>query len=156
MSDETTQPASPKLGRPSSYTPETASLICERIANGQSIREIAAADDMPAMSTIFRWLAAHEDFREQYVRAKEAQVEFLAEEMLDICDDGSNDWMERTGKDGESLGWVLNGEAVQRSRVRIDTRKWLLSKLAPKKYGDALKLEGALTLRHEDALASLE
>lgn len=125
-------------GRPSSYSEQKAAAICERIANGQCIREIAAAEDMPAMSTIFRWLAAYPSFREQYARSKEAQIEFLAEEMLSISDDATNDWMERTGNDG-STSWVTNGEHIQRSRLRIDTRKWLLSKLAPKKYGDRVE-----------------
>jgi len=58
--------------------------------------------------------------------------------MLDIADDGRNDWMERHGK--EDAGWQANGENIQRSRVRIDTRKWLASKLKPKKYGDKVDL----------------
>lgn len=57
---------------------------------------------------------------------------------MDIADDGSNDWMERFNKDGESIGWVVNGEAVQRSKLRVDARKWALSKLLPKKYGDKI------------------
>lgn len=55
--------------------------------------------------------------------------------MLEIADDASNDWMERTGKDGESIGWQLNGEHVNRSKLRIDTRKWIMERMAPKTYG---------------------
>lgn len=62
--------------------------------------------------------------------------------MLEIADDASNDWMERTGKDGESIGWQLNGEHVNRSKLRIDTRKWVMERMAPKRFG-AQKDEGA-------------
>ena len=145
-------------GRPSIYTDDLADEICQRIADGQSVREICRADDMPAMSTVFRWLSdpRYITFREQYARAVEARAEYHADEILDIADDGTNDWMERFGKDGESLGWSVNGEAVQRSKLRIDSRKWLLSKLMPKKYGDKLDLGGSLTINHEEALNELE
>ena len=56
----------------------------------------------------------------------------------DIADNGENDYMKRSGKDQEP-GYVVNGEAIQRSRLRVDARKWLLSKLAPKKYGDKIE-----------------
>lgn len=126
-------------GRPSKYTAKIADEICKDIADGKSVREIAASDDMPAMSTIFRWLSEHEDFQEQYTRAKEAQAEYMAEDILNIADDATNDWMERNGEENE--GWQANGEHIQRSRLRIESRKWLLGKLKPKKYGDKQTLE---------------
>lgn len=64
----------------------------------------------------------------------------MADETLEICDDGSNDWLERQGED-EKRTYVLNGEHVQRSRLRVDTRKWLLSKALPKIYGDKITTE---------------
>lgn len=96
---------------------------------------------MPSKSAVMRWLHAQPSFRDQYARAKEIGIEAIAEDILDIADDAKNDWMERHGSDGENTGWQLNGEHVQRSRVRIDARKWLLSKLAPKKYGEKLQQE---------------
>lgn len=129
-----------KKGRPSIYSDELAEQICERIANGMSMREITRADDMPGMSTVFRWLADNLNFREQYARAKEAQAEYLAEELLEISDDGSNDWMERKNAEGELVGWNVNGEAIQRSKLRVDARKWLMSKMLPKKYGDKIDI----------------
>lgn len=130
------------MGRPSDYSPEIADLICERIADGVSLREICRTEDMPSKAAVFRWLAAHAEFRDQYARAREAQADALADELLDIADDGDNDWMERKGEDGQSLGWRENGEAIQRSRLRVDTRKWIASKLKPKKYGDKLAVGG--------------
>ena len=135
--------AMPKVGRPTIFSDELADEICQRIADGQSVREICKADDMPAMATIFRWLAEDDKkmFQEQYARAIEARSEYHADEIVDIADNGTNDWMERHNRDGESIGWAVNGEAVQRSKLRVETRKWLLAKLQPKKYGDKTALE---------------
>lgn len=124
------------MGRPSDYTPEIADLICERIADGESLRSICSEAEMPSKSMVFRWLAAHDEFRDQYARAREAQADALADEMLDIADDGRNDWMEAKDKDGAVMGWRENGESLRRSQIRLDARKWLASKLKPKKYGD--------------------
>lgn len=88
------------------------------------------------------WLRVHEDFVPQYTRARELQAEHFADELLEISDDGSNDWIERARQDG-SVETVLNQEHVQRSRLRADTRKWLMARMAPKKYGDKLGLEHA-------------
>lgn len=89
-----------------------------------------------------RWLAKDEyaSFRQQYARAREAQADALFDEMLDIADDGSNDWMERKRDDG-STDEVLNHEHIQRSRLRIDARKWMAGKLRPKVYGDKAEVE---------------
>lgn len=100
---------------------------------------------MPAASSVFRWLAENTEFSEQYEAAAASRAHALAEEALEIADDGTNDWMERRSEAekgaGVNTGWVLNGEHVQRSRLRVDTRKWFASKLAPKKYGDKIVQE---------------
>lgn len=108
---------------------------------------------MPSVQTVFSWMRRFPKFLEQYARAKEESADALADEMLEIADNATNDWMQRHGKD--DAGWVANGEHIQRSRVRIDTRKWLASKLKPKKYGDRVDLtnsDGSLT--GADALAA--
>jgi hypothetical protein len=107
-------------GRPSDYSQAIADLICERIADGESLRSICIADDMPNKATVFRWLAAHKEFSDQYARARETQADTLVDEILDIADDG----------------WRENGEAIRRSQMRIDARKWMAGKMRPKKYGD--------------------
>ena len=124
------------MSRPSNYTPEQASLICERIANGESLREICRGDGMPDKATVLRWLGKPENdaFRDQYARAREAQADHFAEEILEIADDGSNDWMKRQSDAGAIE--APDHEHIQRSRLRVDSRKWLMSKMAPKKYGD--------------------
>jgi hypothetical protein len=133
--------APPKpTGRPSSFNPELASDICAQLATGKSMRTVCLADEMPAMSTVFKWLSAHSEFAEQYARAKAESADALVEEILDISDDGRNDWMEVHDKDGDCIGYKVNGEHVQRSKLRVETRKWIAAKLKPKKYGDKLDL----------------
>ena len=124
-------------GRPSIYTPEVAALICERLAEGWTLREVCKADDMPVESTVRNWaLTDHEGFFAHYAKAREIGYHAMADETLDIADNAANDWMERNGED--DAGWQANGEHIQRSRLRIDTRKWLLSKALPKVYGDKI------------------
>lgn len=137
-----------KGGRPSDYTDELAELICLRLAEGESLRSVCRDDGMPSKQAVLRWLARNEQFRAQYVRAKEEGAEAIAEEMFDIADDGTNDWMEKLDKDGEAIGYQLNGEHVQRSKLRIDTRKWYLSKILPKKYGDRIQHDQSITVKN--------
>jgi hypothetical protein len=121
-------------GRPSIFSEELAARICERLAAGETLRAICRDDGMPAPSTVIGWTYADEAFSEQYAKARQHGYQFMADELLEIADDGSNDWMER--QDGENAGYQFNGEHFQRSRLRVDTRKWLLSKALPKVYGD--------------------
>jgi hypothetical protein len=130
------------MGRPSSFTQEVADAICVRLMDGESLREICASEEMPDRVTVYRWLQSSEAFRNQYAHARDVQADTYADETKAIADDGSNDWMEKFGKDGESIGWQVNGEAVARSRLRLDQRKWHASKLAPKRYGDRVDLGG--------------
>ena len=139
--NDITAPIRSSLGRPSLYSKELADNICAEIASGHSIRTICKDDSMPCMATIFSWLRTNRDFLEQYEASKIEQADALAEEMLDIADNGSNDWM--LTNDEENAGYRANGENIQRSRLRVDTRKWIASKLKPKKYGDNLKVEHA-------------
>jgi len=126
-------------GRPSTYSEELAARICEEIAMGDSMRTVCKADDMPAMSSVFKWLREHKEFSEQYARACEERTEAMAEDILDIADDGTNDWTTKKGKDGREYE-VVDNDVIQRSRLRVDTRKWLMAKMKPKKYGDKLDL----------------
>lgn len=135
-----------KVGRPSDYTDELAEIICLRLAEGESLRSVCSDDGMPSKQAVLRWLARNEEFRAQYVRAKEEGAEAIAEELFDIADDGSNDWMEKLDKEGNAVGYQLNGEHVQRSKLRIDTRKWYLSKIMPKKYGDRIQHDQRITI----------
>lgn len=122
------------VGRPAIYTQELADMLCARIAEGQSIRTACTAADMPCTTTVFKWLRENKDFAQQYARATEERTEAMSEDILDIADDGSNDLM--TIQKGNQSYEVENREVTNRSRLRVDTRKWLMSKMKPKKYGD--------------------
>lgn len=126
-------------GRPTDYSIELAAKICGELAEGKSLRSVCRANDMPALSTIFLWIQKHKEFSEQYAKAKEESADALTDEILDIADNSTNDWMETN--DPENPGFRLNGEAIQRARLRVDTRKWLASKLKPKKYGERITNE---------------
>jgi hypothetical protein len=128
------------IGRPTTYSPELSLKICSRIAEGESVRTIVKDEEMPSSSTIFRWLLDEDkkDFWEQYEKARNIQAELMFEELLEIADDGTNDWM-KENRDGSTY-YVINGEAMGRSRLRVDVRKWYLSKVLPKKFSDKLDL----------------
>lgn len=127
----------PKLGRPSEFDQVVADSILEIIATStRSLKTICSMDNMPAVSTVLRWLKDVESFRMQYAHAKECQADFMAEEMIDIADDGSNDLM--TVVKGDTSYEMENKEVTNRSKLRVETRKWIASKLKPKKYGDKL------------------
>lgn len=125
-----------KVGRPTLYSKELADLICQRVATCTFglTRMCELYDELPDKTTINLWRYKYPEFSHQYAQAKLKQADLMAEEILEIADDGKNDWMESFGEEGE-VSYKLNSEHVQRSRLRIDTRKWLASKLLPKQYG---------------------
>jgi hypothetical protein len=143
-----------KGGRPTTYSEEIANVICERLADGESLKAICEDKGMPSKSAVFNWLAAHSEFVDKYARAREAQADSLFDDILTIADDGRNDWMEKKNADGEAIGWQENGEAIRRSQLRIEARKWMAGKLKPKKYGDKLDLNvsGSLQTTPEDQI----
>ena len=131
-----------KKGPPSLYNGALAEAICDRLADGESLNAICKSENMPSERTVRTWARTPDHpFSPKYARAREIGYFKLADELLEIADDGSNDWMRRTGKDGEDLGWAINGEHIARSRLRVDTRKWLLSKCLPKIFGDRITAE---------------
>ncbi len=104
------------MGRPSSYSEDIADRICAELANGAGLRDICEPAGMPAPSTIYRWLSEFPEFQERYARARERQADTYADEIVGISDNENGD--------------------PQRDRLRIDARKWVASKLRPKKYGE--------------------
>lgn len=146
--DKSDKPDKRKLGRPTLYSEEIVDNICNLLTGGMSLRKICMQDNFPDAATIYRWLDAHPDFCDKYTRAREAATENMLEEIFEIAD-------------SEDI-------KPEDKRVRIDTRKWAMGKLKPKKYGDrqivdvgnkdgeALKVEGtdpvSITLRLAEAL----
>lgn len=128
------QDTPPKIGRPTIYSEDVAALICSLLAEGQSLRKICVLDGMPRISTVMNWLFTPSHFRdsfmEQYTRARQMQAEIHADDLTDISDDSSED--EIFTDDGKRM---LNKEFVARSKLRIETRMWIASRLLPKVYG---------------------
>lgn len=119
-------------------------VICERLAGGESLRTICADSDMPVCSTVFKYLALDAVFAEHYTRAREMQTEAMLEDIMEIADNATDDVMFLTADDesGESGKPVIKHSAIQRARLQIDTRKWAMGKLKPKKYGDKQIIAG--------------
>jgi ATP-dependent protease HslVU (ClpYQ) ATPase subunit len=122
-----------KLGRPSIFTPELATELCVRLSEGRSLRSVCRDADMPAVSSVFLWLRRDQEFSEQYARAKEEAADAIFDELLEIADDPDGD--------------------VQRDRLRVDTRKWMLAKMKPRKYSDRHIIQ---TETKPDLVATLE
>lgn len=142
------------MARPSVYTAESADKIISLLTEGQTLREICRNDEeLPAESTVRLWVADdREGFAPRYTRAREVGYMVWFDEIIEIADDGSNDWMVRNKGEGESET-VVDHEHISRSRERINTRKWALSKALPKLFGDRLDLNA----KHDvsDQLADL-
>ena len=121
------------MARPSEFTQEAALSICSRLATGEPLVKICDSDDLPHVSTVYRWLAANESFRDMYARAREDQADTLADEIIAISDEQRS----AITRDG-----TVYDPEVNRDRLRIDARKWVAAKLRPRKYGDKLELGG--------------
>lgn len=130
------------MGRPSIFTPELAERLCQRIAEGRSLRKACGLPDMPSKRTVLRWLAAQDPtppvvdgaiprpgpfdaFRAQYARACAIRGEARGDEIDDYK--------------AQLLAGTLKADAA---RVLIDATKWQASKEAPKKYGEAITIKG--------------
>jgi len=121
-------------GRPTIYSIEITSEICRRMICGESLRSICRDDKMPNIDTVYAWLSKYKEFSEQYDRARADQVDTFADEIIEISDDGTNDFVERETKSGHVM-IVADHEHIQRSRLRVDARKWVAERMKPKKYG---------------------
>lgn len=123
-------------GRPTDYNETIAALICERVATSTLglYKLCRMYDDMPDKTTVNLWRYKHPEFSTRYAQAKLVQADLLAEECLDIADDSANDTL--INEEGFE---ACNTEWINRCRLRIDTRKWLASKLLPKQYGPVIE-----------------
>lgn len=150
------------MARPTDYATAVADNVCERLADGESLKSICSDEGMPSRSTVFRWLGVHKEFRDMYARAREEQAELLADEIVGISDEEVT--MVRADKHGVkdddgngNAEVVFDATAVARNRLRVDARKWVAAKLKPKKYGDKLQTENFhVGMTHEEWLGSLK
>lgn len=122
------------IGRPSRYTLKIADEICERIADGESLRRICQDAHMPNKATVFKWLSQHKSFHNQYARARETQADVLADEIVHIADTPMPGIKVKETEDGKRE--VTTADMIEHRRLQIDARKWYASKLKPKVYGN--------------------
>ncbi len=140
-----------KMGSVSTYTEELGNEICEGLATSSKglAHLINANPHWPCAQTIFEWRLKIKSFGDKYDLAKRNQIEALVDDILNISDNDDNDVIEN------DHGLVGNSVAIQRSRLRVDSRKWLAGKLAPKIYGD--KIQQDITVKtHEESIKDLK
>lgn len=140
MSDEATvdeqqQKPRKKMGRPSKYTPELAAEICERLSNGEPLRQICRDTHMPAWQKIYEWMARDPDLSGAIARARDIGADAIAEEALEILDTPPERILTKTGE-------VIDSGYVTWQRNRAELRLKLLAKWNPKKYGDRQIIAG--------------
>jgi hypothetical protein len=124
------------IGRPSDFSQELADEICYRIANGEGLVKICKDEHIPARSTVMRWIFKIPEFQDKYTLAREQQADFYFEEILEIADGSEKDsYIDEKGNQR------VDHENINRSRLRVDTRKWVIARLAPKKYGDRVEFD---------------
>lgn len=140
-------PAPGGIGRPTTYTPALAHLLCARLADGETLSRICRTPGMPARQTVHQWRMRMPAFADLYARAREIGMESMGDEMLEIADDDTLDLDE----DGRP-----NSANVQRSRLQVDARRFLMSKLAPKVYGDKVEHQHTGTVEHAVTLSDRE
>ena len=130
-----------KMGRPTKYSKDVADHICISIAEGKPLTKICKSEDMPSVATVYRWLASDKEFQDMYARAREDQADTMADEIAAIADETPE--MEPVlDKDGNVIEMRLHSAYVQWQKNRVDARKWVASKLKPRKYGDRQILAG--------------
>lgn len=134
------------VGRPTRYTDKLAKEICDAIASSNKGTKKLCAEHphWPCQDTLFTWLKTYSEFSESYAKAKICQIELLIDEILEISDDASQD------QHVNELGVLVpNSPAINRARLKVDTRKWLASKLVPKVYGNKIDIEGDNSMSEE-------
>ena len=141
----------------STYTEEVGEKICELLIDGNSLRAICEQEGMPNRRTVLKWLNDNEQFSRQYARAREEQAESFADEIVKIADEA----VEPIFIDGVPLEiegkpfLAATPSSVAHARLKMDARKWVASKLKPKKYGEKIEHEHngnmTVTLSGKDA-----
>ena len=137
------------------FSETVGDLICGRMAEGETLRQVCRDPAMPSRSTVYRWLSKNPGFRDQYARARELLVEAWADEIIDIADDGTTDYVVKVGRNGREYE-AVDQEHIQRSRLRVDARRWLLSKLNPGQYGDHVEVQHTGEVEHRHQIADDE
>ncbi|MBO0125113.1 terminase small subunit protein [Agrobacterium sp. OT33] len=141
------------MGRKTEFNQRTADAICERLANGLSLRAICRNDAMPSKTTVFKWLLQNAEFADQYARAREAQADHFVDEMVEIADRPKLGKKTKRTSDGKLEETTF--DMTEHRRLQIETRKWVAARMRPKKYGDKIDVEQKTTLEAGDSVMAL-
>ena len=137
-SDKAKKP-SKKMGRPSKYTPELAAEICERLSDGEPLRQICRDDHMPSWTSIYAWAAYDKELSERIAQARKQGYDAIAEDLLQIADTPLIGEEETSSNNGLT---ITRKDMLGHRKLQIETRLKLLSKWDPEKYGDRQILAG--------------
>ena len=145
------------MGRPTKYTEAVLTEICERLSKGEPLAAICRDERMPDDDTVRNWMehpVRGAEVSRAIGRAREAGEEWILAECKEIADDSRNDYIEALAEDGDERADAarFNGEHVQRSKLRIETRLKLLAKWNPKKWGERQTIEHDITGNLADEL----
>lgn len=122
-------------------TQRAMNAICVRLADGESLRAICGTEGLPSRSAVLRQLAVNAEWAQQYRAAKEIGLEAWADDIVAVATTPRlGKKTKTTGKGKTRTTETITGDMVERSRLEVDAKKWIMSKLAPKKYGDRLDL----------------
>lgn len=137
-------------GPPSTYTVEVFQTICDRVHAGETLTAVCRDPDLPSRTTVRKWMSQNPETDAMFAWAREGLHDSWAEEIIGIADDGTTDYITKTGRNGHEYE-AVDQDHIQRSRLRVDSRKWLLSKLRPGQYGDHVEVQhtGAVTVTHD-------
>jgi len=129
-------------GRPTIYSEEVAAEVCNRLAAGESLRQICRDEHLPAEATIRLWAIGDRDgFSARYTQARELGFLSMADEIIEIADDGTNDWVTRETEKGRKIV-EIDHEHVSRSNLRVSTRRWLLERVMQTQFGASMAVTG--------------
>lgn len=141
------------------YSQELADEICERMALGETLTAIVKDEHMPEEKSVYRWRQRRPDFGQAYVRARVDQMHAWSDEIISLADDAEGDFrikvdlnspeLERIEKDG-FIRFRYTKRQVSRVALMIDTRKWLMSRIAPEDFGDKLQLNATVSYEDKD------
>lgn len=124
-------------GRPTKYTESLGKKIAALLAGGKTLKQVSKMEGMPAKSTLLVWAVdSNHDFSDRYARARRCRAEGLIDELTEISDDGTNDTYE-----DENGNQRTDQDVLGRSKLRVDTRKWIASKILAGVYGDSIKID---------------
>jgi hypothetical protein len=146
-----------QLPKPKHFTQEIADIICERLIEGESLAEICRDASMPKRFHVFNWLNEVSSFADEYARARILQADTYADQIKLIAEDGRRDYVQTA--DGRL---VPDHDHISRSRLQVDTLKWIAARMVPKKYGDRVTTslvganDGPVEIRNVDELSDSE